>query len=172
MILLALPWFQHVDPAAALDAELRASNSATAVLQKRCDQPIRAQVSRDGKTPVLAAGDRARLRVGPGERLAYRYVRLVCGDKLLSRATNWYVPSRLTPEMNAALEGGDTPFGVVIRPLGPTRTTFAVETARRSPALRHTGTVLVHHAIVLDRAGRPLAEVEESYTSGMLPARK
>jgi chorismate-pyruvate lyase len=171
MILAALMLLQG-DPVAALDAELRASNSATAVLQKRCAEPIRAQISRDSKTPVLGPEDRARLQLGPRERVAYRYVRLVCGGKLLSRATNWYVPSRLTPEMNAALESGDTPFGVVIRPLGPTRKTFAVETATDTPVLRQANTLLVHHAIVLDRAGRPLAEVEESYTTGMLPEPK
>ena len=36
--------------------------------------------------------------IGPDEPVAYRHVRLRCGDHVLSEADNWYVPSRLTPE--------------------------------------------------------------------------
>jgi hypothetical protein len=104
----------------ALDAELRASNSATAVLQARCVVPIRAEVDRSAEksaTPQV----RADLGAEQGEALVYRLVRLKCGDIVYSRAENWYRPDRLTAAMNAALLSGDTPFGVVIRPLAPSR---------------------------------------------------
>jgi hypothetical protein len=51
-------------------------------------------------------------------------VQLWCGDRLLSEADNWYVPSRLTPAMNTALETTDTPFGKAVQELKPYRRTF------------------------------------------------
>jgi len=41
----------------------------------------------------------------------YRRVQPSCGDHILSEADNWYVPRRLTPEMNRLLETTDVPFG-------------------------------------------------------------
>ncbi len=74
-----------------------------------------------GADKPLTAEQRARLGLGPDEQVRYRHVRLACGDRVLSEADNWYVPARLTPEMNAALEGSDAPFGRVVRPLAPVR---------------------------------------------------
>ena len=79
-----------------------------------------------------------------------------------SVAENWYVPSRLTPEMNAALEHGDTPFGAVIRPLHPHRKPLEQVLAGVAPY------VLRHRALVLDGEGRALAEVVENYTPAVL----
>ncbi len=57
----------------------------------------------------LTAAQRARLGIGPDEPVRYRRVRLACGDRVLSEADNWYVPARLTPEMNATLDTTRTP---------------------------------------------------------------
>jgi hypothetical protein len=81
----------------------------------------------------------------------------------MSRAENWYVPGRLTPEMNRALETGDTPFGTAIRPLQPTRRTLGVQWLPGATAFRH-------RALVLDAGGRPLAFVVESYPRSIVRA--
>lgn len=145
---------------AMLDAELAASDSATAVLQRRCDAPIRALVA-----PVEwhepTPGLRTRLKVGEADRIAFREVALVCGDRVLSRARNWYVVDRLSASMHAEL-AGDAPFGAVIRPLRPTR---SVITRDYQPDAE---TVLHVRALVLDGEGRPLAEVSERYQRALL----
>jgi hypothetical protein len=38
-------------------------------------------------------------------------VHLKCGERVLSEADNWYVPARLTKEMNQSLENSDIAFG-------------------------------------------------------------
>ncbi|MBT2185625.1 hypothetical protein [Sphingobium nicotianae] len=145
---------------ADLDAELRAANSATAVIQKRCAVPIRAEVDR---TAEKAASGQVKADLGAGEdtRLVYRLVRLTCGDVVYSRAENWYRPDRLTEAMNRALLSGDTPFGVVIKPLAPTRRTLATEFPDEKNA------ILRHRAVVLSGQGAPLAEVVETYTPAL-----
>jgi hypothetical protein len=51
-------------------------------------------------------------------------MQLFCGDKLLSEADNWYVPGRLTPEMNRLLDQTDTPFGRAVKDLDFQRQTL------------------------------------------------
>ncbi len=55
------------------------------------------------------------------ELVKYRRVQLRYGVYILSEAENWYVPSRLTPEMNKLFETTDMPFGKVVLPLEPYR---------------------------------------------------
>jgi chorismate-pyruvate lyase len=150
-----------IDPVAALDVELQASTSATAVLQKRCTVPIRAEVDRavNSEAPQYV---RTLLAADADITLSYRLVQLKCGDIVYSRAQNWYRPDRLSMEMNAALLSGDTPFGVAIRPLQPTRKTLASERAEES------GAVLRHRAMVLIGTGLPLAVVVETYAPELL----
>jgi len=163
----------QMSPVERLNADLLAARTATSVLESRCaalglaDPPrVRAEVKR-GRAPASASPARTRLKVGKDEVLGYRRVRLMCGDHLLSEATNWYVASRLTPEMNAALDSSDVPFGRVILPLSPRRETYSTWTLRagRTPA---SGVVIRHRAIVLDNAGRPLADVAEHYQQVLL----
>ncbi|MBX3594129.1 MAG: hypothetical protein KF783_06625 [Sphingomonas sp.] len=156
-----------------LNAELLAGPTATQVLERRCaalglaDPPrVHAEVKR-GTVVASASPARRRLKVGRLEMLGYRRVRLLCGDILLSEATNWFVPARLTPAMNAALDGGDTPFGRVVLPLSPRRVTLStwmVKAGRVPPG----GVVVRHRALVLDGTGRPLAEVVEHYQRVLL----
>lgn len=149
------------DDAAALSRELLASPTATAVLERRCGAPIRAEVDRAAhKDPTPE--QRKRLGVGPDERVVYRSVVLGCAGVALSVAENWYVPARLTPEMNAALEQGDIPFGAIIRPLHPHRKPLEQLMTGIAPY------VLRHRALVLDGEGRALAEVVENYTMALL----
>ena len=46
---------------------------------------------------------------------------------MLSEADNWYVPSRLTGEMNRVLETTAAPFGKAVMDLKPYRQTYAVD---------------------------------------------
>lgn len=163
----------QTSPVERLNADLLAARTATQVLETRCgalglaDPPrVRAEVKR-GRAPASASPARTRLKVGKGELLGYRRVRLMCGDLLLSEATNWYVASRLTPEMNAALDSSDVPFGRVILPLAPRRETYASWTVKAG-RVPPDGVVIRHRAIVLDGTGRPLADVVEHYQTILL----
>jgi hypothetical protein len=173
-----------------LNAELLAGRSATLVLEKWCadhhmaaEPRIVARVAPGAATPP-SPEQRARLGVGPEERVAYRRVALACGTHTLSEADNWYVPARLTPEMNRALETSDAPFGKVVAPLQPSRRNFSVELLwsplpkgweektraeimrERPPGARLEAPhgVLEHCAIVVGGDGRPISEVRETYT--------
>jgi chorismate-pyruvate lyase len=139
------------------------ARSATAVLQRRCTQPIRAVVNRVQK--LATPEQRTHLEVDPAEPVVYRSVALKCGAVSLSVAENWYVPARLTPEMNAAL-AGDAPFGAVIRPLAPSRRTLGIATQREDRSVAPY--VVRQRALVLDGQGHPLSEVIENYTPVML----
>jgi hypothetical protein len=54
-------------------------------------------------------------------------VRLICGGHVLSEADNWYVPARLTPEMNRVLEATDTAVGRVVQTLNFRRRTLSAK---------------------------------------------
>lgn len=173
---------------ATIDARLLASNSATATLADWCgahglaaDPRIRAVP--DKADPVApTAEQRARLGVGADEAVTYRRVLLMCGDHILSRAENWFVPARLDPAMLRALSETDTPFGAVIAPLHPQRRTLSSERLwypmpagweRRTTAPAATcepvpDALFRHHALVLDARGTPIAEVAETYQRGLL----
>lgn len=163
----------QMTPVERLNADLLAARTATSVLEARCaalglvDPPrVHAQVKR-GRVVASTSPARTRLKVGKDEMLGYRRVRLMCGSHVLSEAINWYVASRLTPEMNAALDHSDVPFGRVILPLAPRRETYStwkVRPGRVPPG----GVVVRHRAIVLDGEGRPLADVVEHYQKVLL----
>lgn len=175
-----------------LNAEILASRSATATLEKWCrDHDLAAEprvvaevLAVEPQAPT--AEQRQRLRADSGEVVRYRRVRLRCGDQVLSEAENWYLPGRLTPDMNHVLETSDTPFGRVVAPLEPYRQTFAARllwhplpegwerSLDHAPAclssgpLEIPGALFEHRAVLLDRDNRPIAEVHEVYQGGLL----
>ena len=117
----------------SLNADLLAHDSATLTIERWCadhrlaDPPrIVAERVSDADKPA-SAEVRAALDVKPDEPLGYRRVRLKCGDHVLSDADNWYVPSRLTPEMNHVLETTDTPFGKAVAALHFRRHTLSAD---------------------------------------------
>jgi hypothetical protein len=176
----------------SLNADILSSPSATLSLEKWCrdhklatEPKIVARSIRNGiKAP--ATEQRRRLQINDEEPVKYRRVQLRCGDKILSEAENWYVPSRLTEEMNRLLDTSETPFGKVVQPLGPYRQTFAVkilwsplpegwelEPPRNS--LRATNQLLAipdalfeHRALLYSREHKPFAEVYEIYQRQIL----
>lgn len=182
----------QVELRAALDdfnAQLLASSSATTTLETWCaahhlahDPHIMAHLI-DNAPKHASRAIRQQLQVGPKDVLRYRHVALSCGDHILSEADNWYVPIRLTPEMNHQLETSDTPFGRVIMPLGATRRTLSATLLWHFPKTRALSTyryhtivrphfslpahVLRHRAVLITPQGLPIAEVVETYTKAL-----
>jgi hypothetical protein len=176
-----------------LNAELLSHDSATLTLDGWCAQhqlaspaQVVAEPVRDLDKPPSAA-QRADLRVSSAEPVRYRHVRLRCGDHVLSEAENWYVPARLTPDMNHQLESTDAAFGRVVRPLQFRRQTMEAtllwsplpqgwEVARppvhaqsaSADLLMPPHEVLRHRALLVLPDGTPISEVIETYTSAVL----
>lgn len=159
-------------PVEGLEQMLASHHSATAALEQWCEQQGIAKPA--GVTAELATGElvarpadlSALLDVAETEPLASRHVRLTCGNRLLSQAQNWYVPARLTPEMNAVLASTTTPFGKVAAPLGFRRE--LLETRRGAGPDCPAGTVLFQRALLRLPDGRPLAHVLECYAASAL----
>ena len=173
-----------------LTADLLSHPSATLTLERWCashrlapEAKIVARLMRDVDKP-LPEQDRKRLGLAAEEPVRYRRVQLSCGDRVLSEADNWYVPSRLTPEMNRLLDETNTPFGKAVQALGFRRETLdasllwsplpqgwelsptpASEPDRALDVPRH---VLEHRAILYDRDNHPFSEVVETYTGEVL----
>ena len=147
----------------ALNADLLAHDSATAVLQQWCadhrlaaDPTIVAERVRGADKPADASVRRL-LRADPGEIIAYRRVRLGCGTVVLSEADNWYRPGRLTAEMNRRLETTDSPFGTVVKPLGFHRQRLSAV----APGPRRA--IIRHQALLETPDGTPFSLVVETY---------
>jgi chorismate-pyruvate lyase len=174
-----------------LDADILASNSATLSLEKWCrdhhlaDDPVIVAKLETVEPKPPTAEQRQRLQVSPTEEVKYRHVQLQCGSHVLSEADNWYVPVRLSAEMNRQLETSDTPFGKVVRPLEPYRRTFAVQLlwsplpegweTRVPAAAPGVGTPLTmpaalfeHRAVLYTREHLPFSEVDEVYQRELL----
>lgn len=157
-----------------LNSRLHQSTSATLTLEQWCREHqlakppvIRAHALPSAfKTPEASV--LSQLAVETSEPLAYRKVELRCGERVLSIAENWYVPARLSVEMNHVLATSETPFGKAIAPLKPYRkTTNSIMLWSGSgiipPAL------FEHQATVYDADHRPLAVVRETYQRQLLP---
>jgi hypothetical protein len=160
---------------ASLQSRILAAHSATLALESWCadyklagDPHLVAERVSVADKPLTAA-QRARLAIGPDEPVRYRRVRLACGDRVLSEADNWYVPARLTPEMNATLDGTRTPFGRVVRPLAPVRNTVEVRSPVRRPDPGPDDPLFEVDAVLSTGAGQPFCEVIETYLGGALP---
>lgn len=160
-----------------LSARLLASHSATAVLEAWCAERglsadprlVALRVTGPDKPPSPA--QRERLAIGPEEPVRYRRVRLACADRVLSEADNWYVPSRLTPEMNALLDETQLPFGRVVHPLSPMRRQLSIRKLWRADSGQLPGASepLFHvEALLTTGDGTPFSEVAETYTGAVL----
>jgi hypothetical protein len=158
-----------------LKAELMAHDSASEVLGRWCASHHLAEppVIRALQNPTVTkpADNRIRglLRLTAGEPVRYRRVSLVCGAHVLSNADNWYVPDRLTPEMNRQLDSTNTPFGLVVKPLDYHRVRFAP--AKPPPPDQSTTDeheVLRNEALLIMAAGLPFSFVVETYTPEVL----
>jgi chorismate-pyruvate lyase len=173
-----------------LNAELLSHDSATATLEHWCAahrlaaSPLVVAVRDPGMEKQPSPEQRAELGVAPAEPVRYRRVRLLCGAVLLSEADNWYVPSRLTPEMNRLLDTTDMPFGKVVLALHFKRHTLSSkllwlplpEGWEMNTAAANDGAadfslppkLLEHRAVLCLPDGTPFSEVVETYTNNVL----
>ena len=178
-----------------LNAELLSHDSATLTLERWCDghrlaSPARIVAERvAGSEQPPTETQRAELRVTASDTVRYRRVRLRCGELVLSEADNWYVPGRLTPDMNRALETTDMPFGRAVQALHFQRHTIAATLLwrplpegweLRTPAVTMATAsdqsgrliapagVLQHRAVLSLPDGTPFSEVVETYSSNVL----
>jgi chorismate-pyruvate lyase len=177
-----------------LNAELLSHDSATLTLERWCDShhlasPARIVAERvEGIDQPPTAQQRLELSVAATDIVRYRRVRLRCGNLVLSEADNWYVPARLTADMNRLLDTTDTPFGRVVQALHFQRHTIAAtmlwrplpegwelgRPASDSPGIDIPGRlvapagVLQHRALLNLPDGKPISEVVETYTGNVL----
>lgn len=153
---------------AEFEANLAAHASATRALEQWCESRGIADPATISAVPVAAQPgsppeDLYQLLRAPAETvLGYRHVQLTCGDKVLSEAHNWYVPTRLTAEMNRQLNETNVPFGKVAAALNFTREPLA--SARRGDPACPAGAISTHRALLRLPDGQPLALVVECYT--------
>jgi chorismate-pyruvate lyase len=174
----------------SLNAELLSHDSATLTLDRWCADHRLASPAKIVAERVLGqdkpptAQQRQELGVGGAEPVRYRRVRLRCGIHVLSEADNWYVPSRLTPEMNRQLETTDIAFGRAVQALKFRRRTLSAELLwwplpqgwEMGAALPEPGTssltvpaeLLQHRAVLTLPDGTPFSEVVETYTRQVL----
>ena len=173
-----------------LNAELLSHDSATLTLDRWCAahrlaSPARIVAERVAR-PEKAPSDEQRqlLGVSATEPIRYRSVRLICGDHVLSEADNWYVPARLTPEMNRLLDTTDIAFGRAVQALNFRRRTLSAKllwlplpqywemgaplSEQREAMLTIPHAVLEHRAVLTLPDGTPFSEVVETYTHEVL----
>jgi hypothetical protein len=173
----------------SLNADLLSHDSATLTLDRWCaahDLAPGAKIVAErvrGQDKPADAEVRRLLGVGEAEPIRYRRVKLSCGGHVLSEADNWYVPARLTPEMNQALDSSDVAFGRAVQALHFQRHTLSAEllwrplpagwemgaaTPPASGALDIPAHVLQHRAVLALPDGTPFSTVVETYTAEVL----
>jgi uncharacterized membrane protein/chorismate-pyruvate lyase len=174
-----------------LNARILAGPSSTTALEIWCrehhlaeDAGIVADVIRERYT-APSTEQLQRLDVAGESDVKYRRVRLRCGTRVLSQADNWYVPARLTADMNRQLDTTDAPFGRVVAPLQPYRRTFsdtmlwsplptawelggAVEPDAVGRTIDMPTALFEHRAVLYARDNRPFSEVHETYQRDIL----
>jgi chorismate-pyruvate lyase len=175
-----------------LNADLLSHDSATLTLERWCADHRLASSPRivaeriPGADKPPTEEQRRDLGVTPADPVRYRRVRLLCGNAVLSEADNWYVPGRLTPDMNKLLDTTDTPFGRAVQALHFQRRTLSAKVLRpflpegweMNPVELSEGDgkgelplppqVLEHRAILTLPDGTPFSEVVETYTCNVL----
>jgi len=173
-----------------LNADLLSHDSATLTLERWCGvhrlaSPAHIVAVRvpDSDKPV-SPEQRRELSVTSAEPIRYRRVRLLCGTVVLSEADNWYVPGRLTAEMNKLLDSTDMPFGRVVQALHFQRHTLSstllwfplregwemspIPPSDASAVLTIPPELLQHRALLTLPDGTPFSEVVETYQAGVL----
>ena len=176
----------------SFESALLSHDSATLVLDDWCARhrlaptgsKIIAERVRDIDKPITTE-QRETLRIAATEPVRYRRVRLRCGAQILSEADNWYVPARLTPAMNAALETTDIAFGRAVQPLHFQRRTLSARLlwsplppdwdSAAGPIPRGAGgAITIPKQLIENRAvltlpdGTPFSVVTETYGSAVL----
>ena len=157
-----------------LSADIVAAPSATATLERWCrdrhlaDAPTVVAHVETGVSRAPTMEQLRRLGVADAREVRYRHVRLQCGAHVLSEADNWYVASRLTPEMNRQLDASDTPFGKAVAPLAPSRETIDARLLWTDSAQPVPDIFFEVRAVLYTRDHMPFSEVAERYRRDLL----
>jgi hypothetical protein len=173
-----------------LNADLLSNDSATLTLDRWCDAHKMASPAKI-VADLVHGGDKAPtdevrqlLGVSATDPVRYRHVRLHCGAHVLSEADNWYVPARLTPDMNRLLDTTDTAFGRAVQALHFHRRTLSAKLlwsplpqgwemgaalpAAGSGPLQVPPQTIEHRAVLSLPDGTPFSAVVETYTNEVL----
>ena len=168
-----------------LNQLLLSQPSATLTLERWCNQ---ARAQHAGSAPELVTVQHlpspneplrpAFLDADTAEPIRHRRVRLRHAGCVLSEADNWYVPSRLTRQMNDRLATTDMSFGRIVQSLGFRRTTLSADLlwqpgnsdarSGSSSPLALPALLLRHRALLTLPDGTPFSEVLEVYTRAVL----
>jgi chorismate-pyruvate lyase len=173
-----------------LNADLLSNDSATLTLDRWCGDHKIASPAKIVAELVhgseKAATDEVRqlLGVTATDPVRYRRVRLHCGAHVLSEADNWYVPARLTPDMNHVLDTTDPAFGRAVQALHFHRRTLSAKLlwsplpqgwemgAATPPAskgpLQIPSQTIEHRAVLSLPDATPFSVVVETYTNEVL----
>lgn len=152
----------------ALNTRLTAGATATETLLAWCDDhglsqgPITVKIGQQFAPSVVPDDVLSALELDLGEAIHYRQVQLMRGALQLAAAENWFVPQRLSADMNDTLIGSDDPFGRVVAPLQPSRRTLAAYLQPRPDI------ILDQVAGILSETGTALAYVKESYFADLV----
>jgi chorismate-pyruvate lyase len=173
-----------------LNADLLSNDSATLTLDRWCEahkmatpaKIVAERVQGDDKAPTDEV--RQLLGVAAADPVRYRHVRLHCGEHVLSEADNWYVPARLTSDMNQVLDTTDTAFGRAVQALRFHRRTLSArllwsplpqgwEMGSTLPpgtkgSLQIPAQTIQHRAVLALPDGTPFSLVVETYTNEVL----
>jgi hypothetical protein len=173
-----------------LAADLLSHDSATLTLERWCGahrlatapRIVAERVADVDKQP--SPEQRQELGISVGEPVRYRRVKLLCGTLVLSEADNWYVPARLTAEMNNTLDTTDSPFGKVVQTLRFHRHTLSSTLLwlplpdgwemSKVGKTAGTGSLAIPPAVLENKAvlslpdGTPFSEVVETYSNNVL----
>ncbi|MPR07682.1 hypothetical protein [Microvirga tunisiensis] len=171
----------------ALSTRLIASATATDTLVAWCEEyglshgPITVDVRQRFAPAVVPDEVMAALGPATPEIVHYRQVWLKRGSLALAAAENWFVPQRLTADMNQILNQTDIPFGTVIAPLHPVRRTLVANAGPLADDLvedpawfsgsahqPHPEIILEHKAMILTGSGTSLALVNEFFFADLV----
>jgi chorismate-pyruvate lyase len=185
----AFTTFPEMHALLRLNAELLKHDSATLTLERWCDarglaSPAHVVAERQHGVHAEPSGELRRLLApDASDPIRHRRVRLRCAGRVLSEADNWYVPSRLTEEMNRVLDTTDVAFGRAVRSLSFRRRTlssrllwsplslqWAIDEALAAGQgrLHIPPHVLEHRALLTLPDGTPFSHLVETYTSEVL----
>jgi hypothetical protein len=144
-----------------LHEALLASPSATEVLRHLFGGPV---LARRLPCDPMALTPLQHFHLAPTttEPACHRRVILLAAGRAVSEADLWYVPARLAAGMAAQLRDSETPFGEVVRPMSPTRHTFAARICDAGEP--HA---LEHEAVLRRADGTAIALVAERYPAGL-----
>ena len=173
-----------------LNADLLSNDSATLTLDRWCEAhkmatPAKIVAERVRDTDKEPTDDvRKLLGIAAADPVRYRHVRLRCGGHVLSEADNWYVPGKLTPDMNKVLDTTDTPFGRAVQALHFHRRTLSAQLlwsplpqgwemehvlpAGGNGSLQIPPQTIQHRAVLSTPDGTPFSVVVETYTNEIL----